>query len=253
MKSIQYLKENNVDVDKSLELFGDMDMYNSTMRDFLEHIDSKLENLKKFKDINEIENYAIFAHSIKSDARYLGFTSVAEIALKHEMAGKEDNQKFILDNYEDFMQIVKEMISTVTKYLDEEPDIREYNVTGNKNKIVVVDDSTLITNLVKRGIEDAYDLVVYNDSKEALDYILKHNNEINVLLLDLNMPELNGFDILEKMKEQDLFKEIKVSIITGDESKETINKAFLYPIVDMLNKPFSVQNLINVIEKTSKN
>lgn len=249
MKSIRFLKENGVDVDKSIELFGDLDLYNSTMNDFLESIDGKLEKLKTFKEINEIENYAIFAHSVKSDARYLGFVSVADIALKHEMAGKEDNQKFIMDNYEELIESVNNMILTVKSYLFEE-DSKIYNEEPSKKTLLIIDDAPLITSLASKTLSDDYNLVIFNDSKEAQTYILECTNKINGILLDLNMPEISGFDILNLLKTNDLFKTIKVSIITGDESKETIENAFKYPIVDMLNKPFSVDNLKSVVEKT---
>lgn len=249
MKNIQFLKENGVDVDSSIELFGDIDLYNSTMNDFLESIDNKLEKLKTFKDLNEIENYAVFAHSVKSDARYLGFKSVAEVALKHEMAGKEDNQKFIMDDYDFLIQTVHQMIDTVKDYLLGE-DNKNIESTNIKKNILVIDDSPLITNLVEKSLKDNYSVISFNDPKESITYILNNKEDISVILLDLNMPILSGFDILEVLKNNNLFEKIKVSIITGDESRETINKAFQYPIIDMLNKPFSVDSLKSVIDKT---
>ena len=96
MLDINFLKQNGVDVDKSLELFGDMEIYNETFQDYLKGIEEKKANLKKYFDLRDMPNYAIFAHSIKSDARYLGFTDIAKIALDHEMAGKENNEAFVL-------------------------------------------------------------------------------------------------------------------------------------------------------------
>lgn len=256
MKSIKYLKENNIDVDSSIELFGDVDFYNSTMQDFLDNIDNKLEKLKLFKDQNDIGNYAIFAHSVKSDARYLGFTHTAQVALEHEMAGKEDNAKFINDNYESFLVTISEMITIVKKYLFEEDEENSKPVLtatpsiNSKKTILVMDDSPLITNLITKAIGELYNLVVYNDSSTIIDYINQNHNTIDIMLLDLNIPGINGFQILEHLRVNNLFDSIKVSIITGDESKETIDNAFFYPIIDMLSKPFSVDNLNNVVDKT---
>ena len=64
------------------------------------------------------------------------------------------------------------------------------------------------------------------------------------------MPVLDGLGVLEFMKENDLLQKMPVSVISGDSTKETIDKAFAYPIVDMLNKPFNEQNIKMVIEKT---
>lgn len=68
-----YLEENGVDVNAGLELLGDMDMYNETMDDFLEEINEKLPKLVEYKNNNDMPNYAIIVHSIKSDSKYLGF------------------------------------------------------------------------------------------------------------------------------------------------------------------------------------
>ena len=64
------------------------------------------------------------------------------------------------------------------------------------------------------------------------------------------MPRKDGFAVLEYMKEKNLLEKIPVSIISGDSSKETIDRAFTYPIIDMLEKPFNEQSVKMVIEKT---
>ena len=63
------------------------------------------------------------------------------------------------------------------------------------------------------------------------------------------MPGTDGFYVLNYFKNNNLFKRIPVSIISGDDSKETIDKAFTYEIVDLLNKPFGVDNIKNVVSK----
>ena len=64
------------------------------------------------------------------------------------------------------------------------------------------------------------------------------------------MPKVDGFAVLEFMRQNDLLKKMPVSIISGDSSKETIDRAFTYEIIDMLEKPFTDQNVKMVIEKT---
>ena len=64
------------------------------------------------------------------------------------------------------------------------------------------------------------------------------------------MPKVDGFAVLDFMKANGLLKKMPVSIISGDSSKETIDKAFTYEIVDMLSKPFNDQSVKMVIEKT---
>ena len=114
-----YLEENGVDVNAGLELLGDMDMYNETMGDFLEEINEKLPKLVEYKNNNDMPNYAIIVHSIKSDSKYLGFKELAEIAYNQEMKSKENDIKYIKEKY----SILKEEVDRIIKI------IKEYQAT----------------------------------------------------------------------------------------------------------------------------
>ena len=64
MKDIKILTENGVDVNASLELFGDMETYNETLNDFLESVDKKIADIKKYKESTDMPNYAVLVHSL---------------------------------------------------------------------------------------------------------------------------------------------------------------------------------------------
>ena len=117
-------------------------------------------------------------------------------------------------------------------------------------KILVADDSKMISNIVDRAFRENYEVVSAYNGKEAIDII---NNNIDdticCLLLDLNMPEVDGFEVLDYFKQNNLFKRIPVCIITGDVAKERIDRAFQYDIVDVLAKPFTFENVRSVVEK----
>ena len=87
------------------------------------------------------------------------------------------------------------------------------------------------------------------NGKEAIDIITKSENDIVGILLDLKMPDYDGFVVLDYFKDNDLFKKYPVSIISGDDTKDTIEKAFKYDIVDMLNKPFVAENIKSIVNK----
>ena len=100
MKDVNLLINNGVDVNASLELFGDIDTYNETLEDFLNTVDEKIGNMTKYKEESDMKNYAILVHSLKSDARYLGFTKLAELSYNHEMQSKANNDIYVYDNYD---------------------------------------------------------------------------------------------------------------------------------------------------------
>ena len=64
------------------------------------------------------------------------------------------------------------------------------------------------------------------------------------------MPNVNGFEVLDYLKLNDLFAKYPVSIITGADDRDTITKAFNYQIVDMLQKPFNERDVKRIVERT---
>lgn len=249
MKDAQFLMNNGIDVSSSLELLGDMQMYNETLKDFLEAVKDKVDHLKKYKEAADMANYAIIVHSLKSDAKYLGFTKLAELAYKEELESKMNNSLFIYSDFDVLMKEVDRILSVIHEYFGEKTSIE--NMEPKKihdKKILVVDDSNIVCNLIQKMFEDEFEVLIATDGKVALDTLAMYStNDLFGMLLDLNMPNVNGYTVLEYFKTNDLFKNIPVAIITGDDSKENLDKVFTYTIVDVLPKPFNEKNIRRVI------
>ncbi len=256
MRDVNLLISNGVDVKASLELFGEMDMYDATLNDFLDGVNAKLNRLKGYKEVGDMPNYAIEVHSLKSDARYLGFTNLAQMAYEHELKSKEGNKFFVTEHFDALIAETNKMIELAKKYLDgagmPKAEVKTENTKAKA--ILVVDDSDLIQKFINKIFHENYDVVVASNGQEAIDIIKNQSDKrIVAMLLDLNMPKVDGFEVLEYFKENDLFDSLPVSIITGDDSKDRVDKAFKYPIVDMIVKPFNEDNIKRVIEKTVRN
>ena len=97
----EYLKENGVAIDKALTLLGDMNMYEATLKDFLNEIDSRWEKIKSYKESGDLANYAVEVHSLKSDCKYLGFTKLANISFLHELKSKDNDKEYINNHFKD--------------------------------------------------------------------------------------------------------------------------------------------------------
>ena len=117
--------------------------------------------------------------------------------------------------------------------------------------IIVADDSSIIVNIVRKAFEGEYNILSATNGAEAIQ-LLKSNNldEIVGMLLDINMPGVDGFAVLDYLKYNNLFNKIPVSIITGDDDMDVFSKAFEYPIIDMLTKPFNERDVKRIVEKT---
>lgn len=254
MKDINLLIQNGVDINKSLELFGDINMYNESLGDFMAEIENKLYKISHFKDNQDMYNYSILVHSLKSDAMYFGFTILANLAYEHEMKSKENNIIYVNENYNSLMEEANKIVSLVKKYLFSEGQTtndksKEEVVTNMQETLLVADDSEIILNFVKKIFINEYNVLLAKDGAEAIE-ILKETPKIDVFLLDLNMPRVDGFKVMEFMKENNLFIKTPISVITGNDSREINLNAFEYPIVDILQKPFDETSLRTIVERT---
>lgn len=260
MKTVEFLEQNNVDVEKSLELFGDMETYNQTLKEFQDGIDNKLAEIEKYYNEADMANYAIYVHSLKSDCKYFGFTKLAEMSYEHEMQSKADNYEFVKENYAPLMEEAAKVKQLVNEYMEDsvEETISETSSTptaepvSNKNIILVADDSEVVRMFVKKIFDEEYEVASAINGEEAINFIKQHetDHKIKAILLDLNMPKVDGFAVLDYINQADLFLVSPVSIISGDTTSEAINKAFSFPIVDMINKPFSEDKIKQIVEKT---
>ena len=277
MKDQNFLIQNGVDVIKSLELFGDMEMYNESLADFLSEVSDKMAKINQFKEAGDMPNYSILVHSLKSDAKYFGFTKLAELAYAHELKSKENELAYVSNNYAELTMETTRVIGLVKSYLgtnknegtslDNTPTIPRVDnaisldtqiplshLVGAEQSsvtysILVVDDSDIIKNFIQKKFSNKYVVKTAADGEEAID-IIRNTFDLSAMLLDLNMPNVDGFAVLDYMREQDLFRHIPVSIITGNDAKDVDAKAFQYPIIDIIKKPFSESSIKTALEKT---
>lgn len=132
------------------------------------------------------------------------------------------------------------------------------NTNIGKPAILIVDDSSIMRNSLKRIFANDYEIVMAKNGSEAIELITKNilnrttsQDNVNIvgILLDLIMPGVDGFAVLDFLKNFNLLNKIPVAIISGDETKETRRKVYEYDIVDMLEKPFNTDNIRRRISK----
>lgn len=127
------------------------------------------------------------------------------------------------------------------------------NKLDTKKKILVVDDKGMNRYMLGGIFRDNYEIIEAGGGMEAIAIIDKEYDELAVILLDIIMPGIDGFGVLEHMKKQDYLKRVPVVIVTDDSSDATAVKAFEYKVADMVIKPFEpriikrrVENIIEL-------
>ena len=122
---------------------------------------------------------------------------------------------------------------------------------SGKQSIMIVDDDKMTCNLIAKIFSKDYDIIIANNGREAIDVlgnIKRNNTNLACIFLDLIMPELDGFSVLDFLNDNNYLLRLPVIIISGNYDKETRNKAYSYNIADMLEKPFNAQVIRHRIE-----
>ncbi|MCL2124878.1 MAG: response regulator [Oscillospiraceae bacterium] len=111
-------------------------------------------------------------------------------------------------------------------------------------KLLVVDDSSAIRKIIKAAADVLQmDTVEAQDGIEALEKLSEQYKEIDLVLLDWNMPEMSGFDVLVEIKTSDIYREIPVMMVTTESQKSSIVAAVRAGADNYLTKPFTVDEL----------
>jgi HPt (histidine-containing phosphotransfer) domain-containing protein len=113
----EYLEGQGVDVNAGLELLGDMETYDMILEEFKNGYADRVAKLQSYASANDLANYAIEAHAMKSDSKYLGFMTLADLAYQHEMAGKENRADFVQANLQALLTEANRIIGIVNTYL----------------------------------------------------------------------------------------------------------------------------------------
>ena len=117
MRDVSILTDNGVDLEKALEFLGDLEFYDETLSAFLEENKTRLKDIQKFKNEQNMEDYAILVHALKSDSKYLGFMELADIAYVHELASKANNVDEVNEKFDKLMNTVDKYTKLAEKYL----------------------------------------------------------------------------------------------------------------------------------------
>lgn len=106
-----------------------------------------------------------------------------------------------------------------------------------KQKILIVDDEE-VNRLILSGLfEEEYEILQADNGKAAIAQI-EGNSDIVLVLLDIVMPIMNGFGVLEYMSGQEILQKIPVILITGETVLDSDDKAYAYGVADVIHKPF---------------
>ena len=134
----------------------------------------------------------------------------------------------------------KNMVVTESDLQHETQNITNPSAT-HKYKILIVDDSEMNREILSSILGDEFDILEAADGKECISVIRKYGRDIALVLLDIVMPEMDGFEVLEFMNKHEWIDDIPVIMISSEDSAASVKKAYEMGVSDYINRPFDVK------------
>ncbi|PKM94411.1 MAG: response regulator [Firmicutes bacterium HGW-Firmicutes-1] len=121
---------------------------------------------------------------------------------------------------------------------------------GTRNKILSVDDSLTMRKIIKSHVEAlGYELLEASEGANGLQVLNNEIHNIGLILLDWNMPGMNGMEFLQKVKSNVLYHNIPIIMVTTEAERESIVKAVQQGVSNYILKPFTNEELTKKINQ----
>lgn len=247
--------------------------YDKNFKDFqllyLKKLYSQLQNLSSMADAcgsgiisrAQIEDLKQSVHKLAGSGATFGFPEISEQAfqiealidkyMREESSSSQsdlDRIKTLLERFIEIAETIKLPEKTRKKTERKEEYIDpSLSSTPSSNHILVADDDEILQSFLSKAlIEKGYRCTCVKNGLEVLSFLKQ--NLPDLIILDNNMPELNGVRTLEIIKKDEKLKSIPVIMLTRNVDDETIIKSMISGVHDYLTKPFEVDELTRTVE-----
>jgi two-component system, chemotaxis family, chemotaxis protein CheY len=120
-------------------------------------------------------------------------------------------------------------------------------------KILSIDDSTTMRMMLRKTVEElGFLFIEATDGAKGLQVLEREAENISLILLDWNMPGMNGLEFLQQVKKTIQYQSIPIIMVTTEAEKENVIKALQYGIKNYILKPFTTDELVQKIKQSAK-
>ena len=220
---------------------------------FLEAVPQEIENLRKAAESKDASSLANIAHNLKSSCGNLGALVMAKKVAALETIGRQKRT----DGAMELIASISEELPLIIDALKQEqtnahaPSLVESSLPEHKlhlphNKVLLIDDDPGFRTITKSALTSAgFAVDEAASGKEGLKQIKQKLPDL--ILLDANMPELDGFETCQLLREEPALTDIPIIMATGMDDVESIHKAFAAGATDFIAKPINFAILIQRI------
>lgn len=157
--------------------------------------------------------------------------------------------------------IVKKAVSRADQFMYRAKKKKNYFVTENmkkdaldelrpSEKVLIVDDSDINREILSAILKNQYEIIEAASGEQCIEKIKSAGEDISLILLDLIMPGMSGFDVLNYLNDNRLIGKIPVITITGDESDNSVREAYEKGVSDYITRPFDARVVYRRVSNT---
>ena len=241
---------------RGVEFCGGNREYLDALKIFAASIGERADELERLYKEHDYANYTVKVHALKSMAKSIGATELSEMAAEMEEAGKKRDLAALTAGADVLLSLYRSL-SEPLKRLTEPPapeppvpavsmDAEKALVTQRRHTLLLVDDDEDFLALSKRWLKNDYAVTAVNSGKKALQYL--ENNRPDLVLLDYEMPEMNGPAVLETIRKTPGLENLPVVFLTGTEDRENVKRAEGLRPEGFLTKAMGKKGLLMGIE-----
>ena len=228
----------------------DINFYLEVLESYVIH--QQVEVLEKSYANKDLDAYLVQIHALKSTSKSIGAMHMSEHARALEIAAKEKDMDYIRKNHVCVMAEYKELLERVSATLDQQDERQGEKVTISSELrdvplILVVDDNGLNLRVAEKMLEKQFKVASVSSGMEVLEFV--KNTIPDLILLDIHMPEMDGFEVLERLQGDPEYKDIPVVFLTANEEREVEVKGFELGAQDFIKKPFSADIMIRRVDR----
>ena len=117
----------------------------------------------------------------------------------------------------------------------------------NKKAILAIDDNKMQLELFQKMLDSRYNVYIVNSASNALHFL--NNNQVDLILLDIGMPNISGFDFLYDIRKIPSYMNVPIIIISGNSEQDFFTQAKNSSAFDVMTKPVKQESLVETIEK----
>lgn len=231
-----------VDYKEGLEKIGDCKTYCNILETYCNSTKEKLELLPRILH-SDIKRFIVEVHGIKGASGGIFAKYAAKMGEELETLGKFGNIDKINEVLPTFLIEMEKTIADISAFVElygdkeDEPGVTINEEEFNKiRNIAIVDDNPVNLSLVEHVLNKHYNIIKLNSGEQLLEFL--KSMKPDMILLDIQMPNMNGYETLQKMNENPETANIPVIFLTGEDGVESEREGFKLGARDFIRKPF---------------